>query len=350
MKIAHIFSYLGEGGTEDHAILLARKAKESGNDVLFVISDYSNFALKKLQDQNIKVIKLPMQSSFNPMAVLVSAIRLKRIITSEDIDVVHAHMLREQSIAIVAKMLGAGNVLIRSFHRFDQFNWKMRPLMPVYRRYTDAFISISLPMSDYLKRHGLTEKVHLIENGVEKVVVLGRGKALGFMGRLAKEKGILDFIKSNVDILRDTKLVIAGDGPDCENIKRVISDNNLKVQMLGKVSNKADFYKKVSVFVLPSSHEVLPLVVLESYSCGLPIVAFDLDLYKGLIDESNGFLIKPYDYEQMGIKALELLRKTDSYRKTNTTKYNQKYSADIMWAKTIEVYKTSLDERCNMLK
>jgi hypothetical protein len=40
VKIAYVFAYLGGGGTEDHAILLAQKARESGNEPFFIISSY----------------------------------------------------------------------------------------------------------------------------------------------------------------------------------------------------------------------------------------------------------------------------------------------------------------------
>ena len=123
MKIAYVFAYFGDGGTEDHATVLAKKAKESGNEPIFVISKYSDKAIEKLQDY--KVIILPMDSSYNPFSVIKSVVGLKKIIKSESVDLVHTHMPREQSLAIAVKMIGGKFKLVRTFHRLDHFTWKI---------------------------------------------------------------------------------------------------------------------------------------------------------------------------------------------------------------------------------
>lgn len=344
MKIAYLFAYFGDGGAEENAILLAQKAKESGNDVIFIIDNHSNESLKRLRKDGLRVLNLPMASSFNPIMVLKSVVGLKNIIRSEHIDIVHSHMLREQSLAITAKIIGVKFALIRTFHRLDQFNWKMRPLMPIYRKFTDAVISISDNMSSYLKANSLVKNVYLIKNGVAKISISKHDKALGFIGRLTAEKGILDFIKANIDILRDNKLVIAGDGPDLGAIKKVIDDNKLNVELIGWIQNKTDFFKKISVLILPSSTEVLPLVIIEAYSCGLPVIAFDLDSLKDLIGADNGMRIDYPNYAKMGQNALELLDRSESYYKSNITKYESEYSVDLMWNKTSKLYKSLLNE------
>lgn len=340
MKIAYVFAYLGDGGTEDHAILLAKKAKESGNEPIFIISKYSESAIKKIK--SFKFIELPLESSFNPIKVLLSVIKLKNIIKNEKIDLVHAHMLREQSIAIFAKILGGKFKLVRTFHRLNQFNWKMKPLMPFYLRYTDAVIAISDLMTKMLDDNGWGGSYTLIKNGVLRVDTGSHEKALGFIGRLTEEKGILQFIKSNTNLLKENKLVIAGDGPDYNEIKDFSQKNNLKIELLGSVLNKADFYKKASVLILPSSHEVLPLVVLEAFSCGMPVLLFDIPPHIGLIDDSNGAMIKYPNYKEMGQKAVEILQKSDNYKKTNIDLYNSRYSDEIMWNNTFSLYKSLL--------
>lgn len=343
MKIAYVFAYFGDGGgAEENAFLLASKAKESGEKPVFIVSTISGATKERLRKAGFGLIILPMESSFNIISVFKSAISLKKIIQKEDIDIIHAHMLREQSLAIFAKFFGGKFILIRTFHRFDQFNWKMKPIMSMYRNYTDAFISISELMSKYLKDNGLTEKVEIINNGVPKVLAPKHDKAMGFIGRLAKEKGILEFIKSNMDILHDTKLVVAGTGPDFAEIKKVVDDNKLNVELLGQIhgAEKTDFFKKISVLLLPSETEVLPTVVLEAYSCGLPVVAFRIDSLKALIKENNGILIDYKNYLQMGQKALQVMSNLDGYSSTNIKTYETNYSIDIMWDKTYWLYKS----------
>jgi glycosyltransferase involved in cell wall biosynthesis len=338
MKIAHIFTYFGDGGAEEHAILLAQKTRSSNNEVLFITSESSERAKEKLKSNNFQTINLSMRSSFNPCLVLQSALSLKKTVISQKIDIVHAHMLREQSLAVLAKILGGKFKLVRTFHRLDQFNWKMKPLLPAYFKFTDAVISTSTTMSKYLNVNGWQGRFKLVENGVTRVVVPKHAEAIGFIGRLTPEKGILKFIEANSDMLHKTKLVIAGDGPDFEMIRKVIAKNGLNVKLLGNVANKADFYEKVSVLVLPSETEVLPLVILEAYSCGLPVVAFDIESLRSLIKKDNGILIGFPDYKQMGLVASDLVKKASRYSDNNISDYRTKYSVDIMWKKTNTIY------------
>lgn len=340
MNIAYVFAYFGEGGAEDHALLLAEKAKQAGHNPLFIIGEFTESSQKRLDQNQFKYIVLPMKSSFRPIKMTKSVAGLKKIIKSEKIQIVHTHMLREQSLAIIAKITGAKFVLIRTFHRFDQFNQKMSPLMPAYRKYTDAFISISEGMSEYMAKNGIDKKVTLVKNGVKKVEVSNHLPAIGFIGRLTNEKGILKFINANIDIFKSTKLVIAGDGPDKSAIEKVIADNKLNIEMLGRVSNKADFYNKISVLALPSDSEVLPLVVLEAYSCGLPVVAFSIDSLRFLIGDKNGKLIDDFNYEKMGETCILLIDLAKNYEKENLDRFNQEFSADIMWSKTAQLYQS----------
>ena len=345
MKIAYIFAYFGDGGgAEENAFLLASKAKESGQESIFIVSTISEISKARLQNAGFKTILLPMESSFNIFEVIKSAISLKKIIKTEKIDIVHSHMLREQSLAIFAKYFGGKFALIRTFHRFDQFDWKMKPIMAMYRKYTDAFISISDLMNSYLNNNGLDKKVYLINNGVPKVEAVSHKKAMGFIGRLSKEKGILEFVKSNVNILHDNKLIIAGPGPDFEEIKGFVDKNKLNVELLGRVNgaDKTNFFKDISVLILPSETEVLPTVVLEAYSCGLPVVAFRLDSLKALIKENNGVLVEPFDFVEMGKKSLQILSNSDKYFVANTKTYESSFSVDVMWTKTYKLYKSVL--------
>jgi len=342
MTIAYIFAYFGDGGAEEHAKLLAGLAAADDNKVIFIISSGLDTTIAGLVDAGFNVIRIPMESSFNPVAVIKSALKLKQVIRDNKIDIIHSHMLREQSLGAIAKLLGARFKLVRTFHRFDQFNWKMRPLMAFYNKFTDSVIAISQGMVEYLKSNGLTDKVELINNGVAQIKCKNHAKSLGFIGRLTDEKGILRFVQANIGMLKKTKLVIAGDGPNGDVIKQLVDDGKLNVTMLGRVENKADFYEKTSVLVLPSRTEVMPLVVLEAYSCGLPVAGFKIDALVDLVTSENGELVECQNYELLGQRATTLLGKSDGYSQVNQAKYESQYSANIMWGQTSALYKQLL--------
>lgn len=340
MKIMHLFVYFGTGGAEEHAIVLAKAALGSGYESCIWFDQIAPGVKKRLKDLNIKTGRLSLKSSFNPKEVLASARQLKKITKAHQIDIIHTHMLREHGVAIVAKFLGARFKLVRTFHRFDQFNSKMRLLIPICQHFTDAFIAVSKRMAKYMRENGIKRRVTVINNGVPAVIVDNHQPALGFMGRLHPEKGIYEFIKQNQGLLKQQKLVVAGDGPDRAKIEKLVKKNKLEVTLLGRVDNKEKFFSKISVLVMPSSAEVAPLVVFEAFSCGLPVAAFNVDGLSEIIGNDNGSLVSFPDYKALGQQAIKILDKSSNYSIANRKLYREKFSDTTMWNQTLRIYKS----------
>ena len=84
-------------------------------------------------------------------------------------------------------------------------------------------------------------------------------------------------------------------------------DLGFKTYFLGRVSNDIlpKVYSAANVFIAPYILENFPTTVLESLSCGTPVVAFNASGTKDIIEHKrNGYLAKPYDVEDLafGIK------------------------------------------------
>jgi hypothetical protein len=150
MKICFPLSEAVFGGAEKYALNLAQKAKESGDEVLFLLNEENEFSNHLKKDGfEFRIVK--MESSFNPAKVARAAREFKRIFVEEKIDIVHVQFLREHSIAIMARKLWVKIKIVRTFHRLDQFNLKMKPLIPVYNSQTDAFIAPTEFIKEYLE-------------------------------------------------------------------------------------------------------------------------------------------------------------------------------------------------------
>lgn len=59
---------------------------------------------------------------------------------------------------------------------------------------------------------------------------------------------------------------------------------------------------------MTSISEGFPYTVIESMSCGIPVVSTDVGGVKEALDEDCGFTCKPKDAEEIGEKVLRLLR------------------------------------------
>lgn len=98
------------------------------------------------------------------------------------------------------------------------------------------------------------------------------------VGRLAKEKNFPLLINAFKIVRKtiDARLLIFGDGPERENLEKLIDQLRLDdAHLLGYVDNPWRIMKKSDLFVLPSQKEAFGRVLVEAMVCGLPIVATD---------------------------------------------------------------------------
>ena len=114
-----------------------------------------------------------------------------------------------------------------------------------------------------------------------------------FVGRLIKEKGVLELLESAKRWDKSITLVIIGTGPLEDNIKYQIS--NIKdAQYLGKTDNDKLplYYSGADILIVPSIHEEgFGRVILEALACGVPVIGSHLGAIPQALDETVGKLI-----------------------------------------------------------
>lgn len=119
-------------------------------------------------------------------------------------------------------------------------------------------------------------------------------KVLLFAGRLSPEKGVMDIVEIYPFLQKtvpNLKVVFAGTGPLEEKLKELMPD----AVYLGWVENAKlpQIYSAADLTILPSKFDTFSLVVLESLSCGTPVVAYKSKGPKDIIEHTvSGFLAK----------------------------------------------------------
>lgn len=227
---------------------------------------------------------------------------------------------------------------------------------------SDKAIAVSREVRDaLLAEYDLApEKVRTINNGIDterfkpgkRVVKEGyEGKKIILsVSVLHKQKGIQYLIQAMKKIkarMPDARLIVLGDGPYRESLKRMTQDLGLTdvVTFKGNIPNKdiMDYYNACDVFVIPTVRvEGLPLIELEAMACAKPVVASDIGGIPSVIDdEENGLLVKPADTGGLADSIMRVLSEPDlmkrlgeSARKT----IEEGFSRDKMVAGTIKVY------------
>jgi glycosyltransferase involved in cell wall biosynthesis len=188
-------------------------------------------------------------------------------------------------------------------------------------------------------KHGIPkDKFVFIPNGVDTEKYIGNyqksdlEKVIGektnnkffilTSGRLVKRKGVAWFITNVMPKLNNNVIyVVSGKGPDLENIKKAIRENNLekRVILLGYIPDKSrdTLFNTCDIFVqpnikIPDDMEGFGISVIEAASCKIPVIASRLEgLQDAIKHEKNGFLIEANDAEGYAQKIGELLQNKD---------------------------------------
>lgn len=159
-----------------------------------------------------------------------------------------------------------------------------------------------------------------------------------FVGFYIEPKGIIDLITSSCHIFRlgfdNFSVMLCGKGELNNQINTIIRQQKLEKIIVnrGWVSghDKDLVYKNSDVFVLPSYREGMPIVILEAFSYGLPVISTNIAGIPEMIRHKvNGLLVTPGDTQGLAeamivmIKDIQL-RKRMSQENLN---YVQHFSA-----------------------
>lgn len=112
---------------------------------------------------------------------------------------------------------------------------------------------------------------------------------IGYVGRMTKEKGILNLV--DAIHLIDSHFMLIGDGPLLETVKHKV---NGRAEVCGWVEHDelASHLNEMRLLVIPSEYEGLPTVMLEAMACGVPVLATSVGAIPDLInDGENGFVM-----------------------------------------------------------
>ena len=129
-----------------------------------------------------------------------------------------------------------------------------------------------------------------------------------YAGRLTEEKGILSLLQAWKDV-RGGTLVVIGDGPLAPDVKRA-AETCQSIKYLGSLpaNDARELMGRARVLVFPSIwYECMPMVIIESFCRGTPIIANRLGSMECLIDDGeNGWLVDPANPASLG-EALSMV-------------------------------------------
>jgi glycosyltransferase involved in cell wall biosynthesis len=142
---------------------------------------------------------------------------------------------------------------------------------------------------------------------------------IGYVGRLAKEKGIDDLLHA-IALLHvrrpDVGLFVVGGAssrsriPDLTKLAKHLNIGSV-TEFLGPIPNDrvACAFQGADIIAVPSHYEAFGLVALEARACGTPVIASDVGGLRELVTPDNGGArVPPRDYVAWATALAEALR------------------------------------------
>ena len=147
------------------------------------------------------------------------------------------------------------------------------------------------------------------------------GLGIGNGGRLSKRKNIDILVKSLCHLPDKYKLVLWGpwDTSFKSKVQKIIDENGLKdkVKYLGVISyfRVDSFYRSCDLFLLPSSYEGLPKVVIEALNSGCKVIASGFETDK---DIPNLYFLNKIKPSSLANNIKMVYSKPSKYEKTRS--------------------------------
>jgi len=173
-------------------------------------------------------------------------------------------------------------------------------------------------INDYENKNA---RIDIIPNGISKSAIKlnqNTNNSFVFVGRFEINQKGIDLLLESFKKIPKAKLILAGWGSKEEvaYVKKQIKNLSLekRVKLTGWVDHKTrdKLLSKCLGFVLPSRYDTYPLVVLEAFQFGKPVIFFDIPQLSW-IPQNASIKVKSFDTEKYAT-ALNKLYKNEKLR------------------------------------
>ena len=349
------------GGVETHCEELFPRIALRGYDVTVIRrKSYVHDALREWKGVKLVDVDTPKKKSFETIIHTFRAINKAKKLGAE---VLHIHAIGPALLVPYAKLLGMKVVFTHHGPDYDRDKWGFaaKTMLKLGERMGCMFADHVIVISDVIRRLiaercGRTENVHLIYNGVPEPEIceypeyfdelgIEKGKYILGMCRFVPEKHLHDLVaayaklKDEQRIPNDVRLVLAGDTDFEDEYSRGLKEKAIQngVVLTGFIRGKKlhSLLTNALCYSLPSSHEGLPIALLEAMSYKLPVItsAIPANLEVGLSEEC---------YHQVGdIAALASKIEAIADQPLQQINYDMsKYDWDVIAEQVADVYQS----------
>lgn len=139
-------------------------------------------------------------------------------------------------------------------------------------------------------------------------------------------KGILRVIKALSDVNDSFEIILIGDGPDFKDVKAYADTLQIIEGVFafkGLLEGEALIHEiqQADAHVMFSNYENLPVVNLECFACGIPVISSDVGGIHEFFNSDLGVLVEPGNEEALKEVLLRFIQKEISFESTKIRAY-----------------------------
>jgi len=237
---------------------------------------------------------------------------------------------------------------------YHSFNFMTKRLINSIVKNANLMLPVSHHLANSMAKLGLKQDYKVVPNVVETSLFLKKEPTekelinilhVSTMDDAQKNiSGIFNTLKQVSEVRQDFKLTIVSDG-DINEAKKLLKLSGLNEKHIDFVGTKTateivEYYQNADFFLLFSNYENLPCVMVESLSCGLPVVSSAIAGVPEHIDKTNGILVDARNEDQLKDAILTMLANYKNYDRDAIRNYAVKhFDFDSVGKQFLSIYK-----------
>lgn len=358
LMLNYEFPPLGGGAGNATYYLLREFSKDPNLEVDLVTSSVGPFKKEKFAENitvhylDIKKYKdLHIQSNRNLLSYSIKSYKYsKKLLKEKDYDLCHAffgipcgYIAMRLNLPYIVSLRGSDVPFYNERFRFFDSIYFQRMSRKIWANSKEV-IANSQGLRELALQSYDGKEIKVIPNGIDvdefkPLRSKKRGKRIRVVsvGRLITRKGY-EYLIEALKGKKNFELSIIGEGDLLEDLKKLASENSVKVTFLGRIDHESmpQILNKNDIFCLPSLNEGMSNAVLEAMACGLPVITTDTGGSKELI-KGNGFIVEKRSVVELK-KALEKFEK-DVELIGSMGKVSRSLAEEMSWKNVAEAYK-----------
>jgi len=362
LNILYLLNHAGKAGTERYVYYLIENLHKDKIKPYFVYNE-TGLLVERIKKLNIETFNITMRHPFD----VIAAFKLSRICKKLNIHIIHTQFLRENYIALLAKIFYPEVKVVNTSHFIMENSLLIRFCNKLLSKLQSKIISVCTIGKKQLILNGFPEsKIEVIFNGIDPVEwseytsentlkdnldIENNTFIISCASRFAHDKGHEFLVRGLYELKKITQknfmMLLANDGPLLDDTKNLVKnlglDNNVK--FIGFVENIKELYYLSDLYINSSEHEALSFAILEVLACGIPLIATDIAGNPDIINTATncGILVE-YNNPVELAKKINLILNDENLQKELSknarTAVENIFHIKIMLQKTFNIYRT----------